>query len=211
MSSIFNPDNVFFRIVTKVCHVFFLSLIWLICSLPIVTIGASAAAINTVMLRMVRDEEGYLIRSFFKAFKANFKQSTIIWLMAVAAFIILAADLYFFARMGNWLGTICAGLFFAVIFVMGLALMLIFHYQVWFENPTKVTVINTFRTALGYLPYSVALLILFVAMFYGIYVSVPLMIFFTFFGAGIFSYISAYLWRRVFDKILITERKDMKQ
>ena len=201
MSGFFSLDNAFFRIVTKVCHVLFLSLIWLVCSIPIVTIGASTSAINTVMLRMVRDEESYLVRSFFKAFKANFKQSTIIWLLIIVGFIIIGVDLFFFARMGNWLGIICAGLFFAVIFVMGLTLMLVFHYQVWFENPVKVTLINSFRTALGYLPYSAALLILFVAMGYAIYVSVPLMIFFIFFGMGIFSYISAYLWRKIFDKL----------
>ena len=55
--------------------------------------------------------------------------------------------------------------------------------------------------ALGYLPYSGSLLGLFFIMGYGIYVSVPLMFLFFFFGMGMFGYASAYLWRRVFDRL----------
>ena len=200
MSGIFNLDNAFFRIMTKVCYVAALSLMWLLCSIPLVTIGAATAALNEVMLRLVRDEEGYLLKSFFKAFVSHFRQAIALWLIALAGFLVIGGDIIFFARKGNWPGTICAGAFFAVMLVMGLVLMLVFHYLVWFGGPVKSVLFNSFKGALGYLPYSAALLVLFIAMGYGIYVSVPLMIVFTFFGMGIFSFISAYLWRLVFDK-----------
>lgn len=201
MTHFFSIDNAFFRIMTKVFYIFALSLLWLLCCIPIVTIGAANAALNAVMLRMVRDEDGYIIRSYFKAFRENFRQATAIWLMVLAGAVILGGDVYFFVRMGHPAFWVIAVVFVAALAVLALFFMVAFHYVAWFDNPLKITVANSLRTALGYLPYSVALLILFAAMMYGIYVSAPLMIIFTFFGAGIYSYISAYLWRRVFDKL----------
>ena len=54
-----------------------------------------------VTLKMARNDDGYTIRSFFKSFKENFKQSTIIWLLLLLAGIILGIDLWFFAKVFN--------------------------------------------------------------------------------------------------------------
>ena len=62
-------DNVVTRALTKICDMICLNIVWLICCIPIVTIGASTAALYSVMLKMVKNEEGYIFRSFFKAFK----------------------------------------------------------------------------------------------------------------------------------------------
>lgn len=201
MTHFFSIDNAFFRIMTKVFYICALSLLWLLCCIPIVTIGAANAALNAVMLRMVRDEEGYIIRTYFKAFRENFRQATAVWMIVLVGGIILGGDVYFFVRMGNPVFWAVTAVFIAALVVLALFFMVAFHYLVWFDNPLKRTVANALRTALGYLPYSVALLILFAAMIYGVYASVPLMVVFTFFGAGIYAYISAYLWRRVFDRL----------
>ncbi len=201
MTHFFSIDNAFFRIMTKVFYICVLSLLWLICSIPVVTIGAANSALNAVMLRMVRDEDGYVIRTYFKAFRENFRHSTAIWLILLMVGVILSSDVYFFLQIGNPVFWVAAAVFFTALIVLLLFFMVAFHYLVWFDNPLKITVMNSFRTALGYLPYSVALLVLFAAIVYGIYASAPLMIVFTFFGAGIYSYIAAYLWRRVFDRL----------
>lgn len=199
--NVFSVDNTFYRIMTKVCYICILSLLWLFCSIPIVTIGASTAAIHTVMLKIVRDEEGYIIRSYFKAFIVNMKQATVIWLIVLSVLVILCGDIYFFGRMENLAGTIGSGIVLALIIIFGLTLTLIFQYQVWFKTPVKITLMNSIQSALGLLPYSFALLLFWIAMIYAIYVSVPLMIFFVFFGMGIFSFVSALVWRNVFDKM----------
>ena len=81
-------DNVVMRALSKICDMVFLNVLWVICSIPIVTIGPSTTALYTVMLKIVRNEEGYIFRGFFKAFKENFKQSTVIWLI-IAVFSVL--------------------------------------------------------------------------------------------------------------------------
>mgnify|MGYP002510893220 CR=1 FL=1 len=198
MGSIFNPDNLFFRIMTKIFYGAALSLLWLLFSIPIVTMGAATSALDDVMLRLVRDEEGYLVRSFVQAFGRHFKKATLVWIVWLAAFVVLCGDFVFFMRMGGFAWVICAILTMGI-FLLMLVLMILFHDLVWFENSWKNVLSHSFKMALGYLPYSFAMLVLSAAMLYGIYVSVPLMFIFGFFGMGIFSYISAYLWRGVFD------------
>lgn len=210
MANIFSVDNPFFRFMSKVCDVFLLSVLWLICSLPVITAGAATAALNSVSLKMVRNEESYILRSYFKAFAKLFKNATKIWLLSLAAALVLAGDLMFFYRMGNWPGTLGAGAAFLGLLILGLILTLIFHDLAWYKKGAKATMIHSFKAAIAFLPYSAALLIMFAAMAYGIYVSVELMVFFTLFGAGLFAYVSACLWRRVFDKLENRQHKVVK-
>lgn len=76
MSNLINPDNRVMQFITKLADTVFLNLLWLIFSLPIVTIGASTTALFTVTERMVRDEEGNLWKGFLQAFQANLKNAT---------------------------------------------------------------------------------------------------------------------------------------
>ena len=60
--------------------------LWVICSLPIFTIGASSCAACYVCLKLLNEEDGNVVSWFFKSFKENFKQGTIIWLFSAPAF-----------------------------------------------------------------------------------------------------------------------------
>ena len=85
-------DNVVMRALGKMGDMICLNVMWVICCIPIITIGASTTALYTVMLRMVKNEEGYIFRGFLKAFKSNFKQSTLIWLILLLLGIVWTVD-----------------------------------------------------------------------------------------------------------------------
>ena len=74
MDRLFNMDNKFFTVMGRVADLIMLNVVFLICCLPIVTIGASLTALHYVTLKMTRNEESYIIRSFFKSFKQNFNR-----------------------------------------------------------------------------------------------------------------------------------------
>ena len=93
MDKLFNMDNKFFTVMGRVADLIMLNVVCLICCLPIVTIGASLTALHYVTLKMARNEESYIIRSFFKSFKQNFKQATIINLIMLVIAAILYMDL----------------------------------------------------------------------------------------------------------------------
>ena len=67
--------------------------IWLVCSLPIFTIGASTTALYYTFMKRTRRDEGYIWKNYFSSFKSNFKQATIIWLIILAVGAILLTDL----------------------------------------------------------------------------------------------------------------------
>lgn len=199
MTDFFKYDNAFFRLMTKVLQLFCLNLLWLLFCLPIVTAGAATTALHAVTLKMVRNEEGYILRSFWKAFRGNFRQATGIWMVILLLGIVLAGDIYYFSRWANWMGILFAGSFCICLIVLGLTCMIVFHLQARFQNNGKGTITNAIRMAFRHLSSSSALLILFCCMAYGFYVSVPLMIIIILIGGSLLSYVSSYLLRRVFD------------
>lgn len=84
--NIFNPDNKIANFLTKIMYLAWLNFLWLICSLPIITIGASTTAVYYTAMRMTRDDEGYITKDFFHSFKENFLQATGVWLIVLAFF-----------------------------------------------------------------------------------------------------------------------------
>lgn len=62
---IFNADNKFFGFMGKAADLIILNILFVVCSLPIVTIGASVTAMYYVTLKMIKNEESYISRSFF--------------------------------------------------------------------------------------------------------------------------------------------------
>lgn len=65
----------------------------MVCSIPVITIGASLTAVFYAALKMARDEEGYVWKEFFKSFKQNLKQSILIELILAAFAAILLVDI----------------------------------------------------------------------------------------------------------------------
>lgn len=96
MGKLFNLDSPILRVLGTLADMCLLNIMTLIGCLPIITAGASITAMHYVMLKMVRNEEGYIWKDFWKSFKENFWQGTAIWsilLIFVAFFLI---DCYIF-------------------------------------------------------------------------------------------------------------------
>ena len=94
MHTLFNPENKFWNFMGKITDVSCMSLLWLLTSLPVFTIGASTAAFYSFTLDAVGDNEGRVIGSYFSAFKANFKKATLLWLLQLTLGALLAVNLY---------------------------------------------------------------------------------------------------------------------
>lgn len=80
----------------KVCDFLLIGLISLICSLPLITLGAAAAAFYTEGVDMIRGEEGSVYRDYFRAFKEQFRHVTPIWIVLLVFQILLIANVFFY-------------------------------------------------------------------------------------------------------------------
>ncbi len=98
MGGLFSIENPFWQFINRLLHVILLNFLWFICSIPIVTMGAATTAVYSVTLKMVRNQEGYTVKSFFEAFRTNFRQSTVIWLILLVIGAVIGADLIVYLR-----------------------------------------------------------------------------------------------------------------
>lgn len=92
MERIFNQDNPVMRFLGRAFDMMLLNFLFLICSLPVFTIGASLSALHYCCLKMKDENEGYACRNFFKSFKTNFRQGTGIWLIMLALGLVLVME-----------------------------------------------------------------------------------------------------------------------
>ena len=81
MGKIFGLDSYFYKYGVILCDLIIITVLWCVCSLPIFTIGASTTAVYYVTTRQLSDREGYVSRDFFKSFKQNFVQATLVTLL----------------------------------------------------------------------------------------------------------------------------------
>lgn len=163
MGRIFSLDSPLFSFLSKVADLILLNILTLICCLPIVTVGASMTALHYVVLKMVRDEESYIVRSYFKSFKQNFKQATIIWLILLLVGAVLIGDIFILSfstiRFSNWIRIAL----FTVIIIVLLATMHLFPVLSRFDNTIKNTFKNSFFMGILTLPKTILMLLCWVA------------------------------------------------
>ena len=81
------------RALSRVADLMILNFLTLVCSIPVITAGAALTALHYSCLKMVRDEDSYLIKAYFKSFRENFRQATIIWVLLLLAVGAIAADI----------------------------------------------------------------------------------------------------------------------
>lgn len=96
MGKWFGLDSKFYKYGTLLADLIILTVLWLICSVPIFTIGASTTALYYVTTRQLSNREGYVSRDFFKSFKRNFLESTAVTLIlgVIAAVLLVNINLF---------------------------------------------------------------------------------------------------------------------
>lgn len=176
MDQFFNVDNKFFKAISKIMDCIWLSLLWLLCCIPIVTVGAANTALYYAVNKAIKHDRGYVTREFFVAFKTNFKQSTIIWLIFLILYIWLG--IYYvlmraYAQAGVGIGQIAiVFLIFAMLITMWG--FYVFPYIARFENATKMILKNTALICINHAPWTLLITIIFIVMWSGIYLVPPM-------------------------------------
>ena len=164
MSSFFNYDNAVWRAIGKIADCVFLSAFWVFCSLPIFTIGASTTALYYATNKALRNSRGYVWSEFFHAFKANFKQSTLVWLAVLGVYVVSILDCFFARQLWETipLFKILFLVFFVVMVFVTMWSLYVFPYIARFENTTKATMKNCVFISVANFPWTLLLLVLFV-------------------------------------------------
>lgn len=210
MDRIFNMDNKFFVFMGRVADLFILNTLCLICCLPIVTAGASITAMFYVTLKMVRNEESYIVKGFFKSFKENFKQATIIHLFILISAIVLFIDMRIIRTMEGTLSQVLQVIFMAFILLLAIIFLYIYPILSKFYNSIKNTFRNALLMSIRHLPYTLLMLIISVCPIAIIFIknaqvfSTVLMLLILI-GPALIAYINSTFFVKIFDNYIPKE------
>lgn len=160
MGALFNLDNPVWNFMGKVADLVILNMLAIVCSIPIFTIGASWTAVYFVTIRMVRKEEGYVIKDFFRSFKENFKQATIIWLLVLVVVAVFVGDILIYNMMPDQIPQIVMVIVAVLGFLALGTVVYVFPLLSRFENTTKNTIKNAFLLSIVNIPYTLIFIVL---------------------------------------------------
>lgn len=190
-------DSPVIAFLNKMTDLIVLNACWIICSLPIVTMGASTTAMYYVCIISIRQGDGYVIRRFFQSFFRNFKQATLLWLIVLGCGIILTLDIFFWCQLGTGFARIMLVLSMAVAFMVCLVLQYLFPLLSRFDGKIGEQFKNAAAFAVGYLPYSLLLIVISVGFCYFNLISVQMNLVTCFVGISVFAYIKSFFIYKV--------------
>ena len=171
MNRFFRYDAPFWGVMGRVFDLVVLNWLWLLTSLPLVTLGASTTALYTVTLRMARGEDSHNLSGYLRAFAGNLKQATALWLLyaAAAAWLVLGSSVMSHSGQPFLQALAIAEAGLLVLVLLGLPYA--FALQARFSNTVRGTILAAQTLALRILPISaaVAALVLAPALLAGLY------------------------------------------
>lgn len=159
MQSLFSPDSKLMQYLSRLGDLMLLNFFFLVTCIPVVTIGAALTAMYTVCFRFDTEREGSTVGGYFDAFRANFKQATILWLILLGCLAAAGLDAAFFYVMPGAMHYLW--MLFALLLTLA---VMIFTYAFpllsQFDNTCKATLKNALVMSIAYLPRTLAAVIL---------------------------------------------------
>ena len=200
MGQIFNLDNPVWRFMSRVADLVILNLLVMLFTLPVITAGAAWTAMYFVTIRMVRKEERYVLRDFWRSFKQNFKQATIIWLLALVAIGVFTGDILIYKQIPDQIPMVLMIVILVLAYLVLGTLVYVFPLLSRFYNTVTGTLKNAFLVSVVNIPYTL-LFIFWAALPFAVLYFVPeLAPFFLLFGFSGPAYIVSMYWIKILAK-----------
>ena len=206
MRDFFNIESPFMQLLTRVGDLIIVNALYLVCCVPIVTIGAATAALHKVAQAIVYDTDNGIFKTFFRAFRDNFKQATALWLMML--FFAAAMGCNYMLISGFVAGTLATVLKGALVVAIGLVLVMaayMFPLMVRYTNTLRELATNALILAVVKLPRTLGLMILWampvVIAVISMQTFLQTLVFWLTVGFGFVGYMSGVLLKPVFAEL----------
>lgn len=199
MSNIMKPDNPFFNVMAKIGDLIFLNIIFIISCIPIITIGCALSSVHTVINKLTKNQESHISRDYIIAFKENFKNCTVMWVIFLAVGAAIAGFTVILSRGSQPL------LYIPYIFIITVYIFMLlyaFPLQAVFINTPTAIIRNALLTAVKHLPQTIVL-VLIVYLPGCITIMLPDIFYFTFIywviiGFSLSAFIAGFIYRSIF-------------
>lgn len=195
-----DPENRTLQGMTSFLGLIALNVIYLLTCLPIVTIGAATSALYEVMIRYSDDESGRPLKDYFPAFGRNFLRATVLWIALLVPILLLLVGALFWSGHPNVLAgaamvlAIIAAAYFFATFLYAMALTAVYRntFRQTLKNALLLPAAEPVRTiGIVLIPIAVVCITIAVPVFGIILATI---------GCSIGAYVSAFLFRKVFER-----------
>ena len=189
---------------TKMADLMWLNILTLALCFPIITVGAALTAKDYMCYKLLKNEEPGITKGFFRSFKQNFRQATVIWLIMLVVIVIGIIDVFFVIGLQGEGTQIVRAVMFAFFFFVYIGCIMIFPVLARFDNTIKGTIKSGLHMTVAILPRAILMGILYlvpilIMMFFGI--QSPLIPIVIMFGISAPGYVSAMLYRKAFEQV----------
>lgn len=199
MVNLFGINSPFAVAVGKLVQMLYVGVLWFVCSIPVVTVGAATEALYEVLLKMEKNQEGYVSVSFFRAFRQNLKSATLVWIPLLLAKVVFGVNLFYYAVLGGGQFPVQCVVFAALLLMAIVLFGYAFPVMARFENTTA----GTFRMAVmlvlrnpGWTILILIVQVLTIAVCW-FFLYFPLL-----FIMGITGYFQAAIFNHIFDRLI---------
>jgi uncharacterized membrane protein YesL len=189
---------------TKMADLMWINILTLALCIPVVTIGAALTAKDYMCYKLLKNEETGTTKGYFRSFRQNFRQATIIWFIMLVVIMLGFIDVFFVLGLEGDGTRIVRAVMFAFLFFIYIGCIMIFPVLARFDNTVKGTIKSGLHMTVAILPRAILMGVLYlipilIFMFIGIQSPlIPIVIMFGISGPG---YLSAMLYRKAFEQV----------
>ena len=157
MRDFFQLDGPVITFLNRVADLIWLNILTVICCIPVITAGPSITALYYVTLKMVKGEEGYITKSFFKAMKDNFRQGMIIGLIMTVLGAALGFDFFLLRQELIPANKVTLFLLLVLVVIYVTVFVYVFPILARYQNSIINTFINSLLLAISNFPKTILL------------------------------------------------------
>ena len=199
MGKIFSYDSPVWKFMGRLIDFAYLTLLWVVTSLPVITIGASTTTVYYITLKMVEDQEEYLTRMYFRNFIRFFKEATAVWLMVLAAGAVLAGDFYICVQIKSPAAAALLSAFAVIALVYVITVLYLFPVVARINQSPAGYIKAAFFLAIRYFGWTVLMLVIFLCIAaIGVFGFWPLLLL----SIGLTAYLQSLILRQIFLQFL---------
>lgn len=207
--NLLNENNIVHIALNKIGDIVISNLLFILCSIPVITIGPALTALYHCTLRSVKGNNNGTAKTFLRAFKENFVQSLLVWLAFLAAAFVLITNIRFLQTNSSGAGQYLLYISFGIAGLLVIAALYIFPVIAAFSNTTGNLVKNAFVFAFMHFPSTLVIAVISILPMFMTYQDLAYLPLYAccwfFFGFGLTAYINSFLFYRMFKPFLEKE------
>lgn len=201
MKTLFSIDNPVVDSMNKLADIVIVNLLTIVFCIPIFTIGASYTAMYQVLLKLYKGESAHVVREFFDAFRENFKEATILWIIYLLFGIAIIIDFLLMYQVKTKFNAILTLLLYGIIVMILISAVWCFALVSRYKNSIFTTLLNSFVVGITHPGKTIVIGVLAVVPLLAMILYLPLTLIVVLCGVALTGYLQIILFNKVFMKI----------